>query len=101
MGFYSNEISGKYFITYSKVNRDVKMKVYDIRNGNLINSFSFKGKIWNLYYGNDMLYTNYAFDFKHTHHQIDILQGQSKSNLKSRKYLGNGNEIKVKIYTKN
>ena len=48
-----------------------------------------------------MLYTNYAFDFKHTHHQIDILQGESKSKFKSRKYLGNGNEIEVKIYTKN
>ncbi|MDC1493077.1 serine/threonine protein kinase [Flavobacteriaceae bacterium] len=101
MGYFSDDINGKYFVTYIVVNKDITMKVYDITNGILINSFNFKGTIWNLYYGNDMLYTNRYFGLDYKHHQIDILQGKSKSKFKSRKYLGNGNEIEVKIHTKN
>lgn len=98
--YYSDNFDD-YFITYNVVKKKINFKVFSISKKRLISEYDFKGSIKNLYYYNKRLFTNKGRPPITLKHLIDINNSSNNilsGNLKKRiKYLGKGNERKIKI----
>ena len=74
----------KYFITVKiESRRKFALKVYSYNDKLLLDNFTVKGQIKNLYYRDNILYTNKGFKIVDLVrcHKIDIIEGSSNSNL--------------------
>jgi serine/threonine protein kinase len=104
--------SDSYFVTAKKTGKyKLELKVFSYKYKKLINRFIIKGQIKNqeLRYNNkDVLFTQYGYKTRDgvRCHRIDIRRGPAKSNLGNktweikRKYLGNGNEKRIRLIDK-